>query len=148
MRAVATATDLSIYLWRLRISEAFAIDSGLASCRFGGGWKWTEWDLNPRLPPCEGGDLPLIYRPSRTMTNPGARNRFRCSCSCDRRDGLDSAGKGLNSAAPLAALATSWSFGCTTPPPGRRAPLHPPPPASSRRKWAAPPPHTTTPPAP
>src|SRR2546427_12347269 len=27
-------------------------------------WQWTEWDLNPRLPPCEGGDLPLIYRPA------------------------------------------------------------------------------------
>src|SRR3989304_509389 len=26
--------------------------------------KWTEWDLNPRLPPAEGGDLPLIYRPA------------------------------------------------------------------------------------
>ena len=26
--------------------------------------EWTEWDLNPRLPPCEGGDLPLIYRPA------------------------------------------------------------------------------------
>src|SRR5437899_10279418 len=57
---------------------------GLYSGRQGGGWKWTEWDLNPRLPPCEGGDLPLIYRPSRTMTNPGARNRFRCSCCCGR----------------------------------------------------------------
>src|SRR3972149_226173 len=26
--------------------------------------EWTEWDLNPRLPPCEGGDHPLIYRPA------------------------------------------------------------------------------------
>jgi hypothetical protein len=25
--------------------------------------KWTERDLNPRPPPCEGGDLPLIYQP-------------------------------------------------------------------------------------
>ena len=24
---------------------------------------WTGWDLNPRPPPCEGGDLPLIYQP-------------------------------------------------------------------------------------
>jgi hypothetical protein len=24
---------------------------------------WTERDLNPRPPPCEGGDLPLIYQP-------------------------------------------------------------------------------------
>src|SRR5438128_10967957 len=59
-----------------------ALNPGLNLERYG--TKWTEWDLNPRLPPCEGGDLPLIYRPSRTMTNPGARNRFRCSCSSDR----------------------------------------------------------------
>ena len=32
---------------------------------------WTEWDLNPRLPPCEGGDLPLIYRPSASCTSAG-----------------------------------------------------------------------------
>ena len=25
--------------------------------------KWTRGDSNPRLPPCEGGDLPLIYLP-------------------------------------------------------------------------------------
>jgi hypothetical protein len=25
--------------------------------------EWTERDLNPRPPPCEGGDLPLIYQP-------------------------------------------------------------------------------------
>ena len=25
--------------------------------------QWTGWDLNPRPPPCEGGDLPLIYQP-------------------------------------------------------------------------------------
>lgn len=25
---------------------------------------WTGWDLNPRPPPCEDGDLPLIYQPS------------------------------------------------------------------------------------
>jgi hypothetical protein len=25
--------------------------------------RWTERDLNPRPPPCEGGDLPLIYQP-------------------------------------------------------------------------------------
>ena len=25
--------------------------------------KWTGWDLNPRPPPCEGDDLPLIYQP-------------------------------------------------------------------------------------
>src|SRR6267378_3178364 len=31
--------------------------------------EWTEWDLNPRLPPCEGGDLPLIYRPSAPCTS-------------------------------------------------------------------------------
>src|SRR6267143_68256 len=31
--------------------------------------EWTEWDLNPRLPPCEGGDLPLIYRPSGSCTS-------------------------------------------------------------------------------
>jgi hypothetical protein len=24
---------------------------------------WTGWDLNPRLPACKAGDLPLIYRP-------------------------------------------------------------------------------------
>ncbi len=29
--------------------------------------EWTEWDLNPRLPPCEGGDLPLIYRPANLL---------------------------------------------------------------------------------
>ena len=27
------------------------------------GNQWTEWDLNPRPPPCEGDDLPLIYQP-------------------------------------------------------------------------------------
>src|SRR3990170_5983696 len=32
--------------------------------------QWTEWDLNPRLPPCEGGDLPLIYRPRPARTPP------------------------------------------------------------------------------
>jgi hypothetical protein len=25
--------------------------------------EWTGWDLNPRLPACKAGDLPLIYRP-------------------------------------------------------------------------------------
>ena len=27
------------------------------------GRKWTGWDLNPWLPACKAGDLPLIYRP-------------------------------------------------------------------------------------
>src|SRR2546426_6523373 len=72
-----------------RVFDFRARDPG----RAGGGWKWTEWDLNPRLPPCEGGDLPLIYRPSRTMTNPGARNRFRCSRPRGSRDRFDSAGQ-------------------------------------------------------
>ena len=39
--------------------------------------EWTEWDLNPRLPPCEGGDLPLIYRPSGATAHRGPANRFR-----------------------------------------------------------------------
>ena len=31
--------------------------------------KWTEGDLNPRLPPCEGGDhTRLIYRPDNTIS--------------------------------------------------------------------------------
>jgi hypothetical protein len=30
--------------------------------------RWTERDLNPRPPPCEGGDLPLIYQPPRETT--------------------------------------------------------------------------------
>src|SRR2546421_7609368 len=28
-------------------------------------WEWTGWDLNPGLPACKAGDLPLIYRPRR-----------------------------------------------------------------------------------
>ena len=33
-------------------------------------WVWTRRDLNPRPPPCQGGDLPLIYEPeSVTKTN-------------------------------------------------------------------------------
>src|SRR2546428_4554908 len=28
-------------------------------------WRWTGWDLNPGLPACKAGDLPLIYRPRR-----------------------------------------------------------------------------------
>ena len=28
--------------------------------------EWTGWDLNPGLPACKAGDLPLIYRPRRT----------------------------------------------------------------------------------
>ena len=44
------------------------------------GWlEWTEWDLNPRLPPCEGGDLPLIYRPSIAPHIGGAQIDFVCS---------------------------------------------------------------------
>src|SRR2546428_12239741 len=103
-----------------------ALNPGLNLERYG--TEWTEWDLNPRLPPCEGGDLPLIYRPSKTMTNPVARNRFRCSCSCDRGSRFDPAGKGLNSAAPVGAFAPSLSFDCTKPAPGRRplSPLSPP----------------------
>ncbi len=32
-------------------------------------WKWTGRDLNPRLPPCEGGDhARLIYRPSHFLS--------------------------------------------------------------------------------
>src|SRR2546427_1091344 len=27
--------------------------------------EWTGWDLNPGLPACKAGDLPLIYRPRR-----------------------------------------------------------------------------------
>src|SRR5436309_15550534 len=27
--------------------------------------QWTGWDLNPGLPACKAGDLPLIYRPRR-----------------------------------------------------------------------------------
>ena len=27
------------------------------------GDKWSWWDLNPRLPPCKGGALPLSYSP-------------------------------------------------------------------------------------
>src|SRR3989454_2143500 len=27
--------------------------------------RWTGWDLNPGLPACKAGDLPLIYRPRR-----------------------------------------------------------------------------------
>src|SRR5207247_2629986 len=43
------------------------------------GWpEWTEWDLNPRLPPCEGGDLPLIYRPSIAPHIGGAQIDFVC----------------------------------------------------------------------
>jgi len=25
-------------------------------------FQWTGWDLNPRPPPCEGGDLPPLLR--------------------------------------------------------------------------------------
>src|SRR5438034_8461272 len=43
------------------------------------GWpEWTEWDLNPRLPPCEGGDLPLIYRPSIAPHIGGPQIDFVC----------------------------------------------------------------------
>ena len=43
------------------------------------GWpEWTEWDLNPRLPPCEGGDLPLIYRPSIAPHIGGLQIDFVC----------------------------------------------------------------------
>ena len=29
---------------------------------------WTGWDLNPGLPACKAGDLPLIYRPARASS--------------------------------------------------------------------------------
>jgi hypothetical protein len=36
----------------------------LDNSSFPGKVEWTERDLNPRLPPCEGGDhTRLIYRP-------------------------------------------------------------------------------------
>ena len=25
---------------------------------------WTQWDSNPRRPPCKGGTLPLSYEPT------------------------------------------------------------------------------------
>ena len=31
-------------------------------------FEWTRRDLNPRPPPCQGGDLPLIYGPSSRHT--------------------------------------------------------------------------------
>src|SRR5947208_10612595 len=53
-----------------------------AGCAFGlamtGRPEWTESDLNPRLPPCEGGDLPLIYRPSIAPHIGGAQIDFAC----------------------------------------------------------------------
>ena len=44
------------------ISKQFEIKKGLYSI-FPNKYEWTERDLNPRPPPCEGGDLPLIYQP-------------------------------------------------------------------------------------
>ncbi len=36
-------------------TQASSQESGAFRCACS---EWTEWDLNPRLPPCEGGDLP------------------------------------------------------------------------------------------
>ena len=38
--------------------------------------KWTGWDLNPGLPACKAGDLPLIYRPARSGGNQSALSDF------------------------------------------------------------------------
>src|SRR5437762_2391419 len=40
--------------------------------------EWTEWELTPRLSPCEGGDLPLIYRPSIAPHIGGLQIDFVC----------------------------------------------------------------------
>ena len=42
--------------------------------------EWTGWDLNPGLPPCEGGDLPLIYRPVGASERPRSDIPFATPC--------------------------------------------------------------------
>ena len=91
--------------------------------------KWTEWDLNPRLPPCEGGDLPLIYRPAGPPHSPVRDIDFARTLGGAPGPpavvvgrGPSCAGQGLNSAAPVAHLRGPWPFASTAPAPGRRNP--------------------------
>ena len=50
--------NISSFL-EIRLREYVAITKGIVKSNN----LWTERDLNPRPPPCEGGDLPLIYQP-------------------------------------------------------------------------------------
>ena len=49
------------------LSEGSAAESDNRALRIGFDPRevWTGWDLNPGLPACKAGDLPLIYRPRR-----------------------------------------------------------------------------------
>jgi hypothetical protein len=73
---------------------------------------WAQQDSNLRLPPCEGGTLPLSYAPFATLPEPGNLNTD-ASQSCGRR-----AAPRWSMIAPLAHAAKRWrpdTVGCGSP---------------------------------
>src|SRR5713226_10202349 len=94
--------------------------------------EWTEWDLNPRLPPCEGGDLPLIYRPDLGLGHRRRAYRFRplAAHRFPIRVDVGPRAKALISRLLWPRPHPLWRSDCTTPAPNGRLRSRPSCPAS------------------